>query len=163
MRAPTPRHAVIGTSRMRRPAGTTLAEVLVVLVIISVSMLAAGKTLSIGIGTLQDALHEQRAAALLADITELLQGLQPTAADLDALSESAPVCMRAGSCTAIEFLASVVGQWRQRVMSRLPGAQTELDVSAQPLPNTLHIRISWRRHGGGIATRAASVALAEPA
>ena len=123
MHTPSPRLALRGTAGLCRPAGTTLVEALVVLVIISVSMLVAGKALGVGIGTLHDALHEQRAAALLADITELLRGLQPAPADLDARAESAPACTGAGSCTGPEFLASVVGQWQQRVTSELPGAR----------------------------------------
>ena len=151
-----------GIARAHRADGTTLTEALVVLVILSLSMLAAGKALGTGINALHDSLQEQRATALSADIAELLYGLQPDSGMLSETTHETPACIGAGVCSSDQFVTAAVGQWRARVRSGLPDGKAELEITNEPLPNTLRIRLHWRQSGGRLAKRTTFVALADP-
>jgi Tfp pilus assembly protein PilV len=162
MRTPARKRMAKDSARSERAAGSTLTEALVVLVILSLSMLAAGKALGTGINALHDTLQEQRATALSADIAELLHGLQPGSGMLSATTDATPACTGAAACSADEFVTAAVGQWQARVRSGLHNGPAELEISNEPLPNTLRIRLHWRQSGGRLATRTTFVAMADP-
>ena len=148
---------------MRLQHGSSLVEVLVTLLILSVGLLGSLASQTVAIKQLQDAIARTQA------LTVANSFLQEYAANnalftvsgshLTSHSELpvSPLCNVAGACTATQLAASQLQQLMSEssdVWSRLPAA----DLCLNQQGNALAVSISWNKHSANVTPEAGSCA-----
>jgi len=136
------------------PAGFSLIEVLVALVVMAVGLLGGVTMVIEGLRTSRTALEQTQAATLAADLGERIRtnrAAGPTYS-LEAGTElAAPeaTCATIDECGPTEVAERDLYEWQQAVLAALPGAVTEVGVvqEATAETHTYSITIRWAQPG----------------
>ena len=138
-------------------AGTTLVEMLVALVILSLGMYANLRMLTQSISTLNLAGQQQQAAAAIRNLAEIIQGLpkeipghQPTATNISCTGDA---------CEPEELFAWFFQSWSTKLARKLPDGQGHLQVVQRNGTDVLQLRVRWLGAGNEMLQRAAYIPL----
>lgn len=139
-------------SRMKRSAGTTLLEMLITLLILSVGMFAISRMLTQSIALLNNGLQQQRAALAINNLAEILQGVpedvlrtRPAAANHS--------CAGTHPCSPHEFFAHSVYRWTTLLARNLPAGQGELQIIETDEQDMLQLSVTWRSGNNQLGRR----------
>jgi type IV pilus modification protein PilV len=138
-------------------AGSTLAEVLVAVVIASIGMLTVTNLLINGLQLLGDNRHQQHAMGLAADLAEII-GHTP-AAHWPAITGSAAHGCEHSVCNPRDFAEHSLLRWHERIGQLLPEGRGRLEVEAGGDQAVAHIIVQWATTGSGTASYQRQVAL----
>lgn len=139
-----------------RSAGTSLAEVLVTVVILNIGILTAASLLNDSLQALGDNRHQHRAVRLGADLAELLGNTRATLAP-HVLTPADHACER-NVCTPQQFLEHSLHGWHLRVSQTLPGGRGNVELQTTGEQTSADITVQWMNRGSRTAhylTRAA--------
>ena len=129
--------------------GTTLTEMLVVVVILCAGMITVAGMLNESINSLTHNMHRQRAAQLSANMAEVLAGIHADASwplDIPADHRCAIV-----TCGKDDFLANAMHHWQEQIARQLPGGRGEFQFTDQNGQAVALVRLEWRTRGAGSA------------
>ena len=136
--------------------GTTLTEMLVVMVILCTGMITVAGMLNESINSLTSNLHQQQAAQLSSNLAEVLSGL-PADASWPAIIPADHHC-EIVTCSPEALFATTVHHWQQRIARQLPAGRGKIQSADQNGQTTTRILIQWQTRGG----RAAKFVIAIP-
>lgn len=148
---------------MRLQHGSSLVEVLITLLILSVGLLGSLAAQTVAVKQLQDAIARTLAMTVANSLIQEYAAnnalFTVSGSYLNAHSELpvSPVCNAAGACTATQLAASQLQPLMSAssdVWSRLPAA----DLCLSQQGNSLAVSISWNKHSANVAAEAGSCA-----
>jgi Tfp pilus assembly protein PilV len=129
--------------------GTTLTEMLVVMVILCAGMITVAGMLNESINSLTNSRHQHQAAQLASNLAEVLAGL-PADASWAAIIPADHRC-EIVTCSPEALFATTVHHWQQRIARQLPAGRGKLRSADQNGQATTLIQIEWQNRGGGLA------------
>ena len=129
--------------------GTTLTEILVAVVVLTIGMVTVAGMLNNSISSLTDSLHRQRAALLSADLAELVSAIHADASW--PMNTPADYGCNIVACTPAELLAHTLHHWRRRVALRLPNGSGNIRFVDEDGLAAAAIRLEWHSRGGSQA------------
>ncbi len=129
--------------------GTTLTEMLVVMLILCTGMITVAGMLNESINSLTNSLHQQQAAQLSSNLAEVLSGL-PADASWPSIIPADHHC-EIVTCSPEALFATTVHQWQQRIARQLPAGRGKIQSADQNGQTTVRILIEWQTRGGGAA------------
>lgn len=152
----------------RRSRGSTLLDVLVTLVILSIALLGAVamqlKALQLG----QSSQWRDQAVTLAADLAERIEANKAAAVDgAYAVVQTSTVPSAPPSCTAAcspaEVAALDLYQWQTRIASVLPNSAWSVQQTTRANPGTYEISLRWAdAHGAHDASYTATRTVYRP-
>ncbi len=120
-----------------RPAGFTLIEVLVALLVLSIGLLGVGKLMLFSSRSTDSAYLRSQAAALSYTILDAMRANRETAVEggydiaLTGSVSSAPACDSGASCTGAQLAQHDLSDWKTRMAALLgPSAQGSVATSS---------------------------------
>ena len=141
--------------------GSTLTEILVALVVLTIGMVTVAGMLNNSISSLTDSLHRQRAALLSADLAELVAAI-PADATWSTHTPADYGC-NIVACTPAELLAHTLHHWQRRVALRLPNGYGNIEFVDEDGLAAAAIRLEWHSRGGTQANFVALIPVTTPA
>jgi Tfp pilus assembly protein PilV len=142
----------IHSNMLYQPAnnrGTTLTEILVVMVILCTGMITIAGMLNESINSLASSLYQQQAVLLSSDLAETLSSL-PADKSWPSIMPADYHCQSI-TCTPEELFASTMHHWQQRVARQLPAGRGTIESAEQNGQATTLIQIEWQARGGTAA------------
>ncbi len=133
--------------------GSTLIEVLIALVILSVGIVAVSSMFTESIATLGNLVAQQRAVRLASNVSELLAGL-PRELVRDPPTPEEGDCDSRHICTPTQWLAFNLQRWQQLAQQQLPNGAVELIPGPENATTHINIRITWTHRNGQTLTYA---------
>jgi Tfp pilus assembly protein PilV len=136
-------------NRPENSRGTTLTEMLVVMLILCTGMITVAGMLNESINSLTSSLHQQQAAQLSSNLAEVLAGLPADTSWLSII----PADHRCEiiTCSPEAFFATTVHRWQRQIARQLPAGRGKILSADQNGQTTTLIQIEWRTRGGGAA------------
>ena len=138
---------VITTSTigLKTQSGSTLVEVLIALLVMSIGMLATASMFTGSIATLGNLVYQQRAIRLASDIGEPLTNL-PQELLRDPPSPEEGECDSGQVCTPTQWLAYNLYSWQQRADDYLPNGTVQVNSFA--VHANTEVLITWTHKNG---------------
>ncbi len=133
--------------------GSTLVEVLVAMVILSIGIVAVSNMFTESIATLGNLVAQQRAVRLASNVSELLADL-PRELLRDPPTPEEGDCDSQQICTPTQWLAINLQRWQQLAQQQLPNGYVELIPGPENANAYIDIRITWSHRNGQILTYA---------
>jgi Tfp pilus assembly protein PilV len=129
--------------------GTTLTEMLVVVLILCTGMITVAGMLNESINSLSSSLYQQQAAQLSSDLAEVLSGL-PVDTSWPAIIPADHHC-EIITCSPEALFATTMHHWQQRIARQLPAGRGKIKSTEQNGQTTTLIQIAWQARGGKAA------------
>ena len=129
--------------------GSTLTEILVAVVVLTIGMVVVAGMLNNSISSLTNSLQRQRAALLSADLAELVAAI-PADTTWSTHTPADYGCNTV-ACTPTELLAHTLHHWQRRVALRLPNGRGNLQFVDDDGLAAAAIRLEWHSRGGSQA------------
>jgi Tfp pilus assembly protein PilV len=129
--------------------GTTLTEMLVVVLILCTGMITVAGMLNESINSLSSSLYQQQAAQLSSDLAEVLSGL-PVDTSWPAIIPADHHC-EIITCSPEALFATTMHHWQQRIARQLPAGRGKIESTEQNGQAATRIHIEWQARGGKAA------------
>ncbi len=122
-------------------AGSTLTEILVALLIVSLTTVTATAMLLESLRSLNNAINQQHAARLASNLQAIITDLPPNLLNNPATPPPANQgnCDVAARCTPADWLATEIRRLQEQADKNLPAGRVELIAD----PSGIAIRVSW--------------------
>ena len=133
------------SSRHQHQAGSTLAEVLIAMLVLSSGMLAVSSMFTESIAALGNLVYQQRAIRLASDISETLSNL-PSELVRDPPQPEGGECDSGQVCTPTQWLADNLYRWQQYADQDLPNGAIQLNSDESS--SDADILITWTHSNG---------------
>jgi type IV pilus assembly protein PilV len=133
---------------LKNQSGSTMIEVLVAVLIISIGLLGIAGTQTLGLANSQSALHRSYAAQLSYELADAMR-LSPNnlaAYDGFATNPAADVALNAdcsafnAGCTAANMVTEFLAGWERRIEGSLPDGQASVDL----IDDLYVVNIQWK-------------------
>jgi Tfp pilus assembly protein PilV len=129
--------------------GTTLTEMLVVVLILCTGMTTVAGMLNESINSLSSSLYQQQAAQLSSDLAEVLSGL-PVDTSWPAIIPADHHC-EIITCSPEALFATTMHHWQKRIARQLPAGRGKIESTEHNGQATTLIQIAWQARGGNAA------------
>jgi prepilin-type N-terminal cleavage/methylation domain-containing protein len=137
----------ISTIGLKSQSGSTLVEVLIALLVMSIGMLATASMFTESIATLGNLVYQQRAIRLASDISGTLANL-PQELLRDPPGPEEGECDSGQVCTPTQWLADNLYNWQQHADDYLPNGTVQVNSFAVHDNAHTEILITWTHKNG---------------
>ena len=134
----------------QRITGSTLTEVLITVVILSLGMLTAARMLNDSLQLLGDSRYQQRAVRLAADLAELLSNTSASLAS--AISTPASHDCENSICSPQQFLEHNLHYWDARAAQLMPDGSIGFELVTAAGHARALITVHWSPRGSTAAS-----------
>jgi type IV pilus assembly protein PilV len=132
-------------TRYQHQSGSTLIEVLIAMIVMSLGMLAVSSMFTESIAALGNLVYQQRAIRLASDISETLTNL-PRELVRDPPTPEEGECDSRQVCTPTQWLADNLYRWQQHADVELPNGS--IQVNSEDSSSGTEILITWTHRNG---------------
>ena len=145
------RNRLIRTAAVRRlsvPAGFSLVEVLITLIIMSVGMLGIAGLYVQGMQAARTSIFRHHAVTLAGDVADRIRANpRATVAYTRADGENYNCVLGNADCSAAEMAAHDIFLWKAQAAETLPGGDVTIVLDNAVVPPSYSITVSWNEPG----------------
>jgi type IV pilus assembly protein PilV len=133
----------------RKPAGFSIVEVLVALVVLGVGMLGIASLYITTLRSSGSAISRMQAVNLASDLGDRIRanraaGTAYALSEIGELDDESDACLGADkNCSPADMAAYDLNLWQRQVVGTLPSAQATVVVDTSTNPRTYTITVSW--------------------